>query len=318
MKYTPVLVGNTVLQHYLQNLLKNGTVPHANLWIGSEHIGKSTFLVNFIMQWFCEQANGSACLKCLSCQQLRRDHNPRVRWITGSGIDEVRESIQYLHDTNLLTGPRCLVIEQADKLTPAASQVLLKVLEEPRSNVYCFLLTDTESAILPTVRSRCATVLFQSVRAKEFAEVWPNSAVLASLSDYLPGQFVQLQIERHKQALDQQVQGWLHVLKAGTYADRVQRGKKLWSEQLSRPELEQHLKIVAAIHQDILCALYTLPNAFRFTDCQDDLVKLAKTLTTPMWLHSQQLLEHYVQAVQHNVNPKFILQNLLVSLYLPL
>ena len=47
-----------------------------------------------------------------------------------------------------------MVIHQADAMTLAASNALLKTLEEPAENVLMLLISDSPCSILPTIRSR--------------------------------------------------------------------------------------------------------------------------------------------------------------------
>ena len=56
---------------------------------------------------------------------------------------------------------RFVVIDGADRLTIAAANALLKVLEEPPSYLRFFLLAERLEAVMPTIRSRCALVPFR-------------------------------------------------------------------------------------------------------------------------------------------------------------
>ncbi|MBH38056.1 hypothetical protein CL658_03385 [bacterium] len=70
-------------------------------------------------------------------------------------IKEIKDKIKY--------GPYALnyffvVIQNMDLCTPQASNAFLKTLEEPTDNVIFFLITTNLHAILPTIRSRSATI----------------------------------------------------------------------------------------------------------------------------------------------------------------
>jgi DNA polymerase-3 subunit delta' len=52
------------------------------------------------------------------------------------------------------------VVEQAELMTAAAQNALLKTLEEPAGRTLIVLLTTHASELLPTVRSRCQTIGF--------------------------------------------------------------------------------------------------------------------------------------------------------------
>jgi DNA polymerase-3 subunit delta' len=54
-----------------------------------------------------------------------------------------------------------IVVDGADRVTPAGANALLKVLEETPSKVRFFLLAEQIDSVLPTVRSRCAVVSYR-------------------------------------------------------------------------------------------------------------------------------------------------------------
>ena len=56
-----------------------------------------------------------------------------------------------------------LVIDGADRMTPAAGNALLKVLEESPEKVRFFLLAEHPDRVLPTIRSRCASVRYNKL-----------------------------------------------------------------------------------------------------------------------------------------------------------
>lgn len=77
------------------------------------------------------------------------------------GVDEVRRVV-----TQALMYPtrapyRFFVLDDVDQMTEAASNALLKTLEELTAKSRFFLLTKDYNRILPTVRSRCHRIDFQ-------------------------------------------------------------------------------------------------------------------------------------------------------------
>jgi DNA polymerase-3 subunit delta' len=55
---------------------------------------------------------------------------------------------------------KAAIIDDADRLNPAAANALLKTLEEPPGNAILILLTSNIEGILPTVLSRCQRLRF--------------------------------------------------------------------------------------------------------------------------------------------------------------
>jgi len=78
-------------------------------------------------------------------------------------IDQVRELKTRLHFSLSLGDWRVIIVDAIDDLEPAASNALLKTLEEPPAQTVFILISHSPGRLLPTIRSRCRTVRFQPV-----------------------------------------------------------------------------------------------------------------------------------------------------------
>lgn len=187
MRYTRTLVGNRAVVTFLQKTLKNGIVPHAQLWIGPEHIGKTTFLINHLFQSWCEKQ--AACLRCVTCQQLQHDTHTGLRWLDGTTFDmaTVREVLREAAETTFTTTQRAIVITQAELLSSQAWNALLKQLEEPRSAVTVYLLATTIDRLPATIISRCSIIRFHPVSDAELLLAWPEQGDRITLCHGRPG-----------------------------------------------------------------------------------------------------------------------------------
>jgi DNA polymerase-3 subunit gamma/tau len=87
------------------------------------------------------------------------------------GIDDVREIREHAVLQPVQGGYKVYIIDEAHQLTPPAWNALLKLIEEPPPHlVFVFCTTDLAS-VLPTVRSRCQTFVFQRPRLQELVVV---------------------------------------------------------------------------------------------------------------------------------------------------
>ena len=68
-------------------------------------------------------------------------------------------------------GKKVFIISQAERLHPTAANKLLKLLEEPPAHVVFILVSSRPEAVLPTIRSRCQTLMFSRIRPVEL-EAW--------------------------------------------------------------------------------------------------------------------------------------------------
>lgn len=78
-------------------------------------------------------------------------------------IDQVRELKARLHFSLSLGDWRVIIVDAIDDLEPAASNALLKTLEEPPAQTVFILISHSPGRLLPTIRSRCRTLRFQPV-----------------------------------------------------------------------------------------------------------------------------------------------------------
>ncbi len=137
---------------------------HALLLAGPAGVGKTRFADAIGRHLLC--ATGSACGQCRSCHLLTvANHPDLVRCAPAPGkteipIDDVRELTAFLTLTSHLGRGRVAIIEEAERLSRAAANALLKSLEEPPLGAHLLLISHAPERLLPTVRSRCQRVNF--------------------------------------------------------------------------------------------------------------------------------------------------------------
>ena len=145
----------------------SGRMAHATLLIGEGGIGKKTMARLLAQGLICRGDGEKPCGVCRDCKRfLSRTHPdalfpspaPKEKTIK---IDALREMIDALSRHSLEGGNRVVLIENAERMTPQAQNCLLKTLEETADDTYFLLTCDIESAILPTIRSRCRCVRVQ-------------------------------------------------------------------------------------------------------------------------------------------------------------
>ncbi len=165
----------------LQTLLRDfdaGRMAPATLFTGESGIGKKTAAHLLAKGLLCTGEGDKPCGSCRNCRRYdARTHPnalfpaplPREKTIK---VDALRQTIDALSRHALETGKRVIVIENAERMTPQAQNCLLKTLEESPEDTFFFLTADVESAILPTVRSRCRCVRMQP---------WTEERVLRAL-----------------------------------------------------------------------------------------------------------------------------------------
>lgn len=169
--------------NYLLNRLQQNNLPHALLLVGDSSSNKSEFANNFAKTLLCEQQ--TICKVCRHCQLIAANSHPDFYHLQPEAegkairIDVIRELIEKLNQTAQQNSYKIAIIEPADALNIAASNALLKTLEEPPANTVIFLLTENPNALPATIRSRCQTLKFPTT----YNAFTPNAQQQKLISD---------------------------------------------------------------------------------------------------------------------------------------
>jgi len=147
-------------------LLANQRLAHGLLLSGVEGIGKSALANWLAAALLCTElatalgtGPAEACGKCKSCLlRLAGNHSDLliVDNSAGSiGVDAVRRLSQFMHGRAQQQLNKVVLLAQAEKLTEAAANALLKTLEEPPQNSFLILQTSAAATLPATLLSRC-------------------------------------------------------------------------------------------------------------------------------------------------------------------
>ena len=163
----------------LQSRRTGGQLPHALLINGPEGLGKSRFARCLAASLLCTDNDraGMSCGRCRGCLLLKAGNHPDLSVIMpeepgkGIRIDVIRDFTGREALTAQYGGFKVIIIEPADALNMAASNSLLKTLEEPVSQTLIILVSSQPGKLQATIRSRCQSITVR-VPQRQQARDW--------------------------------------------------------------------------------------------------------------------------------------------------
>ena len=176
LKYRPKtlgqFIGNSEVKGVIKGMIDSRQVPRAVMLIGPPGTGKTT-LSRLLLKYFnCDTFN--ACGKCPSCLALRGDEHPDYTEVNASeagNIDDIRTLIKnsrYKPTHNL----KVICLDECHRMSNAASNALLKPLEEPPPSTMWVLAT-TDPDKIPNhsaIMSRCLVLNLNTTDLKTVAK----------------------------------------------------------------------------------------------------------------------------------------------------
>jgi len=108
----------------------------------------------FLMRLYCKKGG---CETCSDCRKVQNGHVDIMR-LNAPRVSDLREAISFVASKAYDGEYKSVIIENADDMTDAAANSMLKTLEQPPEKTVIILEARSISGVLPTVASRCGAV----------------------------------------------------------------------------------------------------------------------------------------------------------------
>ncbi|WP_369797511.1 DNA polymerase III subunit delta' [Nocardia sp. CNY236] len=203
-----------------------GAMTHSWLFTGPPGSGRSVAAMCFAAALQCTAPTTPGCGTCHACATTLAGTHGDVRRVIPEGLSigtrEMRDIVQVASRRPSTGRWQVVVVEDADRLTEAAGNVLLKVVEEPPARTVFLLCAPSVAPedISVTLRSRCRQVHLAPPSVSDIA------GVLRSRDD-----------------LDEKTAMWA----ASVCGGHVGRARRLATDEQARARRRSALALVAAV-----------------------------------------------------------------------
>ncbi|HFI0671262.1 TPA: DNA polymerase III subunit delta' [Streptococcus suis] len=152
----------SIFQRFV-TILEQGRLAHAYLF--SSDFASYEMAVFLSQSLFCQEKVGVLpCQHCRTCRLIEAGEFSDVTLLAPQGniikTETVRELVKNFSQSGFESSKQVFIIRDAEKMHANAANSLLKVIEEPQSDIHIFLLTNQEEAVLPTIKSRTQIIGF--------------------------------------------------------------------------------------------------------------------------------------------------------------
>lgn len=161
------IVGQEKTVRVLSKELSEAKYKNAYLFCGVRGTGKTSIARILAEAMNCEHplSDGSPCGECDCCKEIRSGASLDVVELdaaSNNSVEDVRSILQKVA-YKPVHKRKVFILDEVHMLSNAASNALLKVLEEPPADVSFILCTTESNKVLPTIRSRCSVFTFEKI-----------------------------------------------------------------------------------------------------------------------------------------------------------
>ena len=176
-KYRPKnlddLIGQEIISLTLKQALLTNRIAPAYLFCGPRGTGKTSSARILAKSLNCQkynEPNPQPCNACELCKSISEGIALDIIEIdaaSNTGVENIREIIEKARFAPAQARWKVYVIDECHMLSTAASNALLKTIEEPPANVIFILATTNPERVIKTIQSRCQKFDFKRISTEK-------------------------------------------------------------------------------------------------------------------------------------------------------
>ena len=317
------IIGHSKIISFFEKLIANNTLSQSYCFVGRDKVGKRT-VARYLSA------------KMLKIEESKLDSYPDFYYLTRQvdektnklkkeiSIAQSRKVKERLGNKSWFGNYQIVIIDEAELLNEESGNALLKMLEEAGEKRVFFLLTDDDSKLLATIRSRCQMVFFPLVNNNEIEAGlvglgYDNiiAKESANLSWGKPGRAIDLCVDTDlKNSFSFELDRWEKIVNSPFYK-RVKEIEDLFKE--STPEALAKSGVNTRSAEKIFETLETWSVIWRDV-ILDKLTNKENRITAKSNLSLRQmvgLVDSFKKSqvlLSQNINVKLVMEQVLLSL----
>lgn len=158
--------------------------PQTWMFVGAAGTGKTSTARILSVAYQCTHQPpdkwGTPCQACWDAQASFSIHEINASDV--SGVDELREVAELSRCAPMYGSYRVIIVDEAQRISTAAQNMLLKPFEEPPASTVWIVCTTDPQKILPTLRRRCVTYRLHTLGITQQEDFLKRAAVKAKIA----------------------------------------------------------------------------------------------------------------------------------------
>ena len=308
--------GNEPTKKRISTAILSDTLAHAFLICGPDGSGKMTLAKEIAAALNCERRHDEKtpfpCHSCNSCRRIFADGFTDIKTLRKPndkatiGVGEIRIFREDMFLSATESDYKIYIIDDAEKMTPNAQNALLKVLEEPPSNVLIFLLSASDDAILATIKSRTQYISMERFDEDALMRYFGNEAAgqgeVLMCADGCIGRAKELLFDGKEDAkqMRKTTENILRAIKPGTpYSELYLAIKALPSK---KNELTEALENLAVALRDLILLKFDKTAPLSFFTSRETGVSIAAQSTAKRLVAIYDVVKDATTDIYKNAN----------------
>ena len=308
--------GQPLAVRLLEGALAEDRLASAYLFAGPEGIGKRRLAEALGAVLLCGQV--PACGACPACHKLAAGTHPdRIEIRLPEDKKEIPVAEIRALQARMPYAPhegkrRVVLLFEAENLSIAAANALLKTLEEPPARTHLVLTTSSPHALLPTVRSRCQVVRFAPLATPDLQAICvahgasPDAAaVAAAIAHGSASRAIAAAAEDELAAERARAESFDRAASTGTLPDCVAAAAEIARDK--GRYLPPALELLRAFYRDVLVVREGLgPDLMNLPDRHEQATAAARALPAEAILARLAALSEASDRLDKNASPELV------------